>query len=155
MRFTNGSRFDGTVLGLAAFIAATAGLLMPAPDAGSQEVGTDCKVTEKELVEIYRIAPGRHEAFLRAIASYDRANELAGLPPRKLYVHSDGTGWDFLLIQPTATPPGKAEALDAAWEKLQLPSGAKFFLTFRENSWAQRHIRAWSHECGRVPGIVR
>src|SRR5437870_13337324 len=78
----------------------------------------------KMLVEIYHIAPGQHTAFLEAIAKYDEANRMAGLPPRQLYVHSDGASWDFMLIQPAETPPDKAAALDAAWEKLGLPTGA-------------------------------
>src|SRR5882762_4263213 len=84
------------------------------------------------LVEIYRIAPGQHTAFLEAIAKYDEANRMAGLPPRQLYVHSDGASWDFMFIQPAETPPDKAAALNAAWEKLGLPSGADFFLSFRQ-----------------------
>jgi hypothetical protein len=86
----------------------------------------------KMLVEIYRIAPGQHTAFLEAIAKYDEANRLAGLPPRQLFVHSDGASWDFLLLQPAETPPDKVAALNAAWEKLGLPSGADFFLSFRQ-----------------------
>ena len=86
----------------------------------------------KMLVEIYHIAPGQHTAFLEAIAKYDEANRMAGLPPRQLYVHSDGASWDFMLIQPAETPPDKAAALDAAWEKLGLPTGADFFLSFRQ-----------------------
>jgi hypothetical protein len=84
------------------------------------------------LVEIYRIAPGQHLAFLQAIAKYDEANTMAGLPPRQLYVHSDGASWDFMLIQPAETPADKAAALNAAWEKLGLPTGADFFLNFRQ-----------------------
>jgi len=84
------------------------------------------------LVEIYHIAPGQHTAFLEAIAKYDEANRMAGLPPRQLYVHSDGASWDFLFIQPAETPPDKTAALNAAWEKLGLPSGADFFLSFRQ-----------------------
>src|SRR6266851_6123907 len=84
------------------------------------------------LVEIYHIAPGQHTAFLEAIAKYDEANRIAGLPLRQLYVHSDGASWDFLFIQPAETPPDKAAALNAAWEKLGLPSGADFFLSFRQ-----------------------
>jgi hypothetical protein len=84
------------------------------------------------LVEIYRIAPGQHTAFLEAIAKYDEANKMAGLPPRQLYVHSDGASWDFMLIQPADTPEDKAPALKAAWEKLGLPTGADFFLSFRQ-----------------------
>ena len=87
---------------------------------------------QKMLVEIYRIAPGQHTAFLEAIAKYDEANRMAGLPPRQLYVHSDGASWDFMIIQPAETPEDKLPALRAAWEKLNLPSGADFFLSFRQ-----------------------
>lgn len=89
--------------------------------------------TPQVLIEIYRIAPGKHEAFVRAIAQYDEANRLAGLPPRQLYVHQDGAGWDFMLIQPASTPADKSAALDAAWKKLGLPVGARFLVEFRAN----------------------
>lgn len=85
------------------------------------------------LIEIYRIAPGMHEQFMRMIAQADEANRVAGLPPRQLYVHQDGASWDFMLIQPASTPADKRDALDAAWKKLGLPSGAKFFVEFRRN----------------------
>jgi hypothetical protein len=87
----------------------------------------------KVLIEIYRIAPGQHEQFLRFIAKADEANALAGLPARQLFVHQDGANWDFMLIQPARTPPEKADALDAAWKKLGLPSGARFFVDFRSH----------------------
>ena len=82
-------------------------------------------------IEIYRIAPGQHEAFLKEIARYDEANRLAGVPPRQLYVHSDGADWDFILIQPSHYPPDKQAALDKAWKQLGLPTGADFFLNYR------------------------
>ena len=82
-------------------------------------------------IEIYRIAPGQHEAFLQEIARYDEANKLAGVPPRQLFVHSDGADWDFILIQPESYAPEQQAALDKAWKKLGLPSGADFFLNFR------------------------
>ena len=83
------------------------------------------------MIEIYKIAPGQHEAFLKEIARYDEANRLAGVPPRQLYVHSDGADWDFILIQPDEYPPEKQAALDKAWKQLGLPSGADFFLNYR------------------------
>ena len=83
------------------------------------------------LVEIYRIAPGMHTAFLEEIEKYDAVSRSVGLPPRQLYVHSDGASWDFMLIQQAATPPDKSEALAAAWDKAKMPSGADFFLNFR------------------------
>lgn len=93
---------------------------------------TEVRADDRQIVEIYRIAPGQHEAFLKFIAKTDEANRLVGLPPRQLYVHSDGADWDFMLIQPAETPPDKAAALDAAWEKVGLPSGADFFLEIRK-----------------------
>lgn len=98
-----------------------------AAPAMAQDKGLEANTT----IEIYRIAPGQHEAFLKEIARYDEANRLAGVPPRQLYVHSDGADWDFILIQPSHYPPDKQAALDRAWKQLGLPSGADFFLNFR------------------------
>ena len=105
-----------------------------APPASSATVDSRTATPEvpRKLVEIYRIAPGQHTAFLEFIARCDEANRRAGLPPRELYVHSDGAGWDFLIIQPASTPDDKRAALDAAWDALGLPSGANFFLQFRQ-----------------------
>ncbi len=115
-------------LTVALFAAAAAFAADPAPET-PREPAPEPK---RMLVEIYRIAPGEHQAFLEAIASYDEANRLAGLPPRQLYVHSDGASWDFMLIQPAEIPPEKSAALGEAWKKLGLPSGADFFLGFRK-----------------------
>ena len=83
------------------------------------------------LVEIYRVAPGKHEEFLRQIALYDRANAEAGLPPRQLFVHEGGASWDFMLLQPAHHTDEESEKLDAAFKKLGIPQGAKFFVHFR------------------------
>ena len=86
----------------------------------------------RSLVEIYRIAPGQHAAFLRFIALCDEANRQAGLPPRQLYVHQDGGGWDFIVIQPASVTDEQGKALDAAFKKLGIPQGGKFFVKIRE-----------------------
>ena len=86
---------------------------------------------QKMLVEIYRIAPGQHEAFMKMIALFDEANRRAGLPPRQLYVHQDGAEWDFMLIQPAETPDDKEKALADAYKALNTPSGPNFFVKFR------------------------
>ena len=83
------------------------------------------------VVEIYRIAPGKHEEFLRQISLYDRANAEAGLPPRQLFVHEGGASWDFMLLQPAHHTDEESEKLDAAFKKLGIPQGAKFFVNFR------------------------
>jgi hypothetical protein len=84
------------------------------------------------VIEIYRVAPGKHEEFLREIALYDRANAEAGLPPRQLFVHQGGASWDFLILQPANHTDEESEKLDAAFKKLSIPQGAKFFVNFRQ-----------------------
>ncbi len=82
-------------------------------------------------IEIYRIAPGQHEAFLRLIAQFDAANKEAGLPARQLYVHQDGADWDFIFIQPEHNPPGKSARVSEALKKMGAPSDADFFFEIR------------------------
>lgn len=88
--------------------------------------------SKEMVIEIYRVAPGKHEEFLRQIELYDRANAEAGLPPRQLFVHQGGASWDFLILQPAHHTDEESEKLDAAFKKLGIPQGAKFFVTFRQ-----------------------
>lgn len=84
------------------------------------------------VVEIYRIAPGKHQEFVRQIALFDRANAEAGLPPRQFFVHQGGDSWDFLILQPAHHTDEESAKLDAAFKKLGIPQGAKFFVAFRQ-----------------------
>lgn len=88
--------------------------------------------SKEMVIEIYRVAPGKHEEFLRQIELYDRANAEAGLPPRQLFVHQGGASWDFVILQPAHHTDEESEKLDAAFKKLGIPQGAKFFVSFRE-----------------------
>lgn len=83
------------------------------------------------LIEIYKIAPGKHEEFLRHLALLDQANIEAGLPPRQLFVHQDGADFDFVLLQPAHHTDEESAKLSAAFKKLNIPGGAKFFVHFR------------------------
>ncbi len=76
--------------------------------------------------------PGKHEEFLRHLALLDQANAEAGLPPRQLFVHQDGASWDFVLLQPAHNTDEQNAKLDAAFKKLGIPQGAKFFVNFRK-----------------------
>ncbi len=111
------------------FLVALA-LFTAAPALAQTTTATPVEFPQK-LVEIYKIVPGQQEAFLRFVAKLDAVNQSVGLPPRELYVHSDGAAWDFILIQPAKTPPEKAAAYDEAWAKSGLPSGADFFFEVR------------------------
>lgn len=107
---------------VAAAFALAAGLLVQAA------AGAD---TNDMVVEIYRVAPGKHEEFLRQIALYDQANAEAGLPPRQLFVHQGGASWDFMILQGAHHTDEESAKLDAAFKKLGIPQGAKFFVNFR------------------------
>lgn len=85
-----------------------------------------------KVVEIYRVAPGKQEAFLRAVARLDEANRRGGVAPRQLYVHEDGASWDFMLIQDAEYPEGRGDAVGKAYDAMGLPSGPRFFTEFRK-----------------------
>jgi len=87
---------------------------------------------QESAVEIYRIAPGQQEEFLKFVALCDQANKEAGMPPRQLYVHQDGASWDFLIIQPLHTTPEQDKAWGAAATRLGIPHGGNFFLAIRK-----------------------
>jgi hypothetical protein len=89
---------------------------------------------QRTQVEIYRIVPGQHEAFLRHLALADEALKSVGLPPRQLFVHQDGADWDFLLLQPAdrQLTPTQSAGLAAARKRLGLPAGAAFFIEYRK-----------------------
>ena len=99
------------------------GLLVAAPALGD---------SKEMVVEIYRVAPGKHEEILRQIALFDEVNVEAGVAPRQLFVHKNGASWDFLILQPAHYTDEENKKLDAAWDKRGLPGGAKFFVTFRQ-----------------------
>lgn len=85
------------------------------------------------MVEIYRIAPGQHVAFLKLMAMYDAANVEAGLPPRQLYVHQDGASWDFMLLQSAEDwTPEQRKTVAAALKRMGAPTGARFFIEIRK-----------------------
>ena len=86
----------------------------------------------KMLVEIYRVAPGKH----RGIHADDRAFR-RGQPPGRTAaapaLRSPGRGGLGLLmfIQPADTPKGKEKALADAYKALNTPRGPDFFVKFR------------------------
>jgi membrane-bound lytic murein transglycosylase B len=111
----------------ALLLAALAALALP------HAVRAEEPSAPRKLVEIYRVAPGRHLEFLQMIAQFDQASREAGIPPRDLYVHQDGAGWDFMLIQNAEYTDEQSEKLGKVMERMGLPRGANFFIEFRKN----------------------
>lgn len=105
--------------------------LLPFLAAGILATSPALAESKDMLIEIYRIAPGKHEEFLRHLALLDQANAEAGLPARQLFVHQDGASFDFVLLQPAHHTDEENAKLGAAFKKLGIPQGAKFFVHFR------------------------
>jgi hypothetical protein len=113
--------------------ALLAGVLMLTALSAESLRAEEAAPAPRKLVEIYRIAPGRHVEFLRMIELFDQASKEAGIPPRDLYVHQDGGNWDFMLIQNAEYTDEQSRKLGEVMERMGLPRGANFFVEFRKN----------------------
>lgn len=77
------------------------------------QMGADNKEPGSVIVSIYRIAPGKHVAFLKWMADRDAAAKQAGAPATQWYVHVDGDSWDYVAIaaESTAEQDDKVDAI--------------------------------------------
>ena len=85
--------------------------------------------------EIFKLAPGKQEAFIRRIARTDEVRKAGGLPPTQIFVHEDGSDWDVIVFKPhrTEKPTAAQEAAMAAKRKaLGVESGPAYFVAIRE-----------------------
>ena len=113
------------------------GALFAAAIAHAQAVVMDDgKPWPEAQFEIFKLAPGKHEAFLRKLAQWDRVSAAGGQPPTQIFIHEDGGDWDVLLFKPfpkTPITPAQQSAMDAKADELHLKTGPAFFLEMREN----------------------
>lgn len=85
--------------------------------------------------EIFKLAPGKQEAFIRRIARADEVRKAGGLPPTQIFVHEDGADWDVLVFKPHATQkptPAQDAAMAAKRKELGIESGPAYFVALRE-----------------------
>lgn len=92
--------------------------------------------------ELFRLAPGKQEAFIRDMAVWDRVNVAGGQPPTQLFLHANGEGWDVLLYKPSRPRPTPAQeaAMAAKIRELGLPTGALYFVSVREMIADHTHL---------------
>ncbi len=92
------------------------------------------------VFEMFRLAPGKAEAFIRSMADYDKVSIAGGQPETQLFLHAGGEGWDVLLYKPARPKPTPAQeaAMTAKIKELGLTSGARYFLEVRE--WMADHV---------------
>ncbi len=111
-------------------------LLAPAMMWGAPAVTDDGKAWPEAQFEIFKLAPGKQENFIRKLAQWDEVSAAGGQPPTQMFIHEDGDDWDVLLFKPFPNTPitsAQQSAMDAKAEKLHLKTGPAFFLEMREN----------------------
>lgn len=96
--------------------------------------------------EIFKLAPGKQEAFIRDIARGDLVSAAGGEPPMQIYFHEDGADWDVLLFKPARTekPTAAQEAAMAAKAReLQIETGPAYYVRIREMIAAHTDTKAY------------
>ena len=119
-----------------------AALLMPtlalaAPDDG--------KAWPEAAFEVFKLAPGKQEAFIRKLADWDKVSAAGGQPAAQMFVHEDGEEWDVLLFKPYPKIPVTAAQqtiMDAKADELHLKTGPAFWLEIRENMATHTETKA-------------
>ncbi len=84
--------------------------------------------------EIYRLAPGQHEEFVRRVALADQMRAAAGLAPVRLYFHQSGDAWDVLALKVASEDemtPEQEAAMEARGRELGVPTGPAYFADLR------------------------
>lgn len=96
------------------------------------------------VFEMFRLAPGRTEAFIRSMAEWDKVSVAGGQPPTQLFLHAGGEGWDVLLFKPARPKPTSAQeaAMATKVKELGLPTGALYFINVREQMADHVHFEA-------------
>lgn len=122
------------------FVLATAGaaLALTSP-AFAQSAGANAPAAQEQWpeawFEIFRLAPGAHEEFVRRIALADQVSAAAGLPPTQLFFHEHGADFDVILfkpVSPTKVTPQQEAAMAAKSKELGLESGPAYYVGIRE-----------------------
>ena len=85
--------------------------------------------------EIFKLAPGKQEEFVRGIALEDEVSKAGGQPPTQLFFHQNGADWDVLIMKPPGAEPTPEQeaAMKAKRKELGLPSGPAYFIAIRES----------------------
>lgn len=107
---------------------------VPAPAPAPAATASN-EVWPEAYFEIFKLAPGKQEAFIRRIARADEVSKAGNQPPIQMFVHEDGADWDVLLYKPARTvqPTAAQEAAMAAKRKeLGMESGPAYFIAIRE-----------------------
>ena len=124
-------------LGIAALLAVPGVAAKPATQGkpAAPAAAADDAPWPEAYFEIFKLAPGKQEAFIRDIARADEVSAAGGQPPIQLFMHEDGADWDVLLFKPERSEkptPAQEAAMEAKRKELDMPSGPAYFVHIRE-----------------------
>ncbi len=120
--------------------AATAQTTPPAPVAAADEEWPEA------WFEVFKLAPGKHEEFMRRIARADEVAKVGGQPPIQIFVHETGADWDVLLFKPVRAvkpTPAQLAAMAAKRKELGMESGPAYFIKLRETVASHTDSKAY------------
>ncbi|KQZ64174.1 hypothetical protein ASD67_06625 [Sphingopyxis sp. Root1497] len=117
-----------------------AAALLPFTPAAAQQAPAPAPAAEKAAwpeawFEIFKLAPGKQEEFIRRIAQADEVAAAGGFPPTQLFFHENGADFDVILFKPVTgiePTPAQEAAMDKKRKELGLPSGPAYFVNIRE-----------------------
>ena len=106
----------------------------------------DGKPWPEAAIEVFRMAPGKQEAFIRKVAEWDIVSAAGGQPASPMYIHQDGEDWDVILLKAYPKNPITAEqqaTMDKKADEMHLKTGPAFFLEMRENVASHTETKAF------------
>ena len=84
--------------------------------------------------EIFKLAPGKQEEFIRRIDQADQVAAAGGQPPIQLFFHENGADFDVIIFKPVTgfkPTPAQEAAMATKRKELGLPSGPAYFVDIR------------------------
>jgi len=115
-----------------------AALALPAVPAAAQDAPKPAATQEawpEAWFEIFKLAPGKQEEFIRRIDQADQVAAAGGQPPIQLFFHENGADFDVIIFKPVTgfkPTPAQEAAMTAKRKELGMPSGPAYFVNIRE-----------------------
>lgn len=85
--------------------------------------------------EIFKLAPGKQEEFIRQIARYDQILAAGEQPPLKIFLHEEGSDWDVIIYKQSGDfnpTPEQQAAMDAKSAEIGMETGPAYFIKLRK-----------------------
>ncbi|WP_447728638.1 hypothetical protein [Sphingomonas koreensis] len=120
---------------LALALTALALPLVPAAAQEAPKPAAQAEAWPEAWFEIFKLAPGKQEEFIRRIAQADEVAAAGGQPPIQLFFHENGADFDVIIFKPVTgykPTPTQEAAMNAKRKELGLPSGPAYFVNIRE-----------------------